>query len=258
MKKDLQDRAITNEREYFDDRIAKGKIDLATVINWIEPYMEADSNQPFSAFSKSVLDVLSPSSSTAFPATFLFDVPRLTNFRKDFRDLVSVQLCLLLYRELAMSMHPSSLAPADPSFNALRLEIWSILSDIPETTKYTVASSSLAVQIALRATQHRTSSAVVPPAHLVTLAQRWIELNISNTESKIFSLAEQRVHEYFVKHLVEAQRNCIPQAPLRACECEGSIIWAVGTETAMWLLAERIHRVASFHWMVFGPVYVKG
>ena len=52
MKKDLQDRAISNEREYFEDRITRGKIDLTTVINWIEPFVEQNPSQPFSAFSK--------------------------------------------------------------------------------------------------------------------------------------------------------------------------------------------------------------
>jgi hypothetical protein len=208
--------------------------------------------------NKAFINLLSPSSSATFPSTFLFDVPRLNNFRKDFRDLVSVQLCLLLYRELSMSLHPSNTPPPDASFNALRLEIWSILSDLPETTKYIAASSSLAVQIALRATQHSTPTSVVPAAHLVTLAQRWIELNIATAESKVFAVAERRVQDYFVGHLVHAQGTCIPQAPLRGCECEGSVIWAVGTETAMWLLAERMHRVAAFHWLVFGQVYVRG
>jgi T-complex protein 11 len=267
LKKDLQDRAVSNELEYFEDRIAKGKIDLTAVINWMEPYIEENSAQPFTAFSKGTphnqlltsafVDFLSPSSSMQFPATFLFDVPRVNNFRKDFRDLVSVQLCLLLYRELSISLHPLTTAPPEESFNALRLEIWSILSDLPEATKYTLASSSLAVQIALRALQHSTPAATLPPAHLVTLAQRWIELNVT-PDSKIFGVAERRVQEYFVEHLVWANGTCIPQTPLRACECEGGIVWAVGTESAMWLLAERVHRVAAFHWMVFGQVYVKG
>jgi hypothetical protein len=52
LKKDLQDRAVSNEREYFEDRIAKGKIDLTAVINWMEPYIEENSTQPFTAFSK--------------------------------------------------------------------------------------------------------------------------------------------------------------------------------------------------------------
>ena len=52
MKKDLQDRAVSNEREYFDERIAKGKIDLTPVINWIRPPFQADhSSDHFGGFS---------------------------------------------------------------------------------------------------------------------------------------------------------------------------------------------------------------
>jgi hypothetical protein len=203
------------------------------------------------------VNLLSPSSSYQFPATFLFDVARLNNFRKDFRDLISVQLCLLLYRELAMSFHPNSTPPPDPSFNALRLEIWSLLCDLQESTKYAVASPSLAVQIALRATQHSRPTAVVPAAHLVNVAQSWIDINIVQTIGKLFILAEKRVQQYFIEHLVSAQGTCVPQTPLRGCECEGKIVWAVGTETAMWLLGERMHRVAAFHWAVFGDLYIK-
>ena len=204
------------------------------------------------------MNLLSPSSSIQFPSTFLFDVPRLTNFRKDFRDLISVQLCLLLYRELAMSLSSTTTPPSESSFNALRLEIWSILCDLPEPTKYTVASPSLAVQIALRALQHSQPAAVVPQTHLVSVAQRWIDLNVAETTGKMFTLAEKRVQEFFVEHLVSAQTSCIAQTPLRSCECEGRIIWATGTESAMWLLGERMHRVAAFHWTVFGDIYVKG
>lgn len=202
------------------------------------------------------MNLLSPLSSTQFPATFLFDIPRLNNFRKDFRDLISVQLCLLLYRELSISLHPQNIPPPDAAFNALRLEIWSLLSDLPEVTKYALASPSLAVQIALRATQHATPSAVVPPSHLVNIAQGWLDLNVAMTDGKLFMIAEKRVQEWMVQHLTTSQTVCIPQTMLRACECEGSVVWAVGTETAMWLLAERMHRVAAFHWLVFGDVYV--
>ena len=193
-----------------------------------------------------------------FPSTFLFDVPRLNNFRKDFRDLISVQLCLLLFRELSVSLHPISSPPPESSFNSLRLEIWSILCDLPETTKYTLASPSLAVQIALRATQHANPFATVPASHLVVVAQKWIDLNVGQTDRKMFALAQKRVQDYFVEHLVSAQGNCVAQTPLRGCECEGRIVWAIGTETAMWLLGERMHRVAAFHWTVFGDYYVKG
>ena len=157
-----------------------------------------------------------------------------------------------------MSLSPTSTPPSDSSFNALRLEIWSLLCDLPEATKYTVASPSLAVQIALRALQHSQPTAVVPPTHLVTVARRWIDLNVAETTGKMFTLAEKRAQEFFVEHLVSAQSSCIAQTPLRSCECEGRIVWAIGTESAMWLLGERIHRVAAFHWTVFGDIYTKG
>lgn len=157
-----------------------------------------------------------------------------------------------------MSLHPTSAPPSESSFNALRLEIWSLLCDLPEITKYTLASPSLAVQIALRATQHSQPAADVPPAHLVTVARRWLDLNVAETGGKMFTLAEKRVQEYFMEHLVSAQTCCIAQTSLRNCECEGRIVWALGTESAMWLLGERMHRVAAFHWTVFGDVYIKG
>jgi T-complex protein 11 len=204
------------------------------------------------------VSLLSPASSIQIPTTFLFDIPRLNNFRKDFRDLISVQLCLLLYRELAVSLHPASAPPSFASFNSLRLEIWALLSDLPETDKYRQESHSLAVQIALRAAQHDQPSATVPPAHVVALARNWIDVNIAETTSKIFTLAEKRVIDFFVEHIVAAQGPCLPQTPLRNCECEGRIVWAMGTETAMWLLGERMHRVASFHWTVFGDIYIAG
>lgn len=259
MKKDLQDRAVTNEREYFEERIAKGKINLTPVINWIGPSIQADpSSDHFRAFATAFVELLSPSSSSQLPTTFLFDIPRLTNFRKDFRDLISVQLCLLLFRELAMSLHPMSQPPPAAAFNSLRLEIWAILCDLSESTKYALASPSLAVQIALRATQNANPSALVPAASLVTVAQNWIDMNVVEANGKLFALSEKRCEEYFMDHLLKAQESCVPQTPLRGCECEGRIVWAIGTETAMWLLGERMHRVAAFHWTVFGDMYLKG
>jgi hypothetical protein len=53
MKKDLQDRAVSNERDYFDERIMKGKIDLTQVIDWLKPSFQASlPSQSFTAFSK--------------------------------------------------------------------------------------------------------------------------------------------------------------------------------------------------------------
>ena len=69
---------------------------------------------------------------------------------------------------------------------------------------------------------------------------------------------EKRVQEYLTDHLVSAQTCCIAQTQLRDCESEGSVTWAIGTESAMWLLGERIHRVDTFHWTIFGDVYIKG
>lgn len=58
MKKDLQDRAIANEREYFEDRVSKNKIDLSNVIQWIKPSFEADTSlNHFTAFSKGTFPV---------------------------------------------------------------------------------------------------------------------------------------------------------------------------------------------------------
>ena len=56
MKKDLQDRAVTNEREYFEDRILKRKLDPKPVIDWIAPSFRADPClNPFSSFSQGIL-----------------------------------------------------------------------------------------------------------------------------------------------------------------------------------------------------------
>lgn len=56
MKKDLQDRAVLNERAYFEDRMAKGKIDLSPVIDWIKPSFQIDpSLNHFTRFSKGIL-----------------------------------------------------------------------------------------------------------------------------------------------------------------------------------------------------------
>ena len=53
MKKDLQDRAVSNEREYFEDRILKRKLDLKPVIDWIKPSFQADPTlNPFTSFSQ--------------------------------------------------------------------------------------------------------------------------------------------------------------------------------------------------------------
>jgi T-complex protein 11 len=266
MKGELQERAVANEREYFQDRIAKRKLDLNEVIDWIKPSFESDSTNRFASFSNGTfsfnstliiafVNLLIPSAEISLPSTFLFDFARLNNFKKDFRDLISMQLCLLLYRELSVSLHSQNTPPTNSSFNALRLEIWSLLCEHNDLTKYTLTSESLAIQIALRASQHANPNTSLPPSHLVKLAQSWIDLNVSNPTSKIFTLAEVRVTKYLVDHIISSNGTS-PQTALRGCECEGKIVWATGTETAMWLLAERMHRVAAFHWAVFGDIYI--
>jgi hypothetical protein len=55
MKKELQERAVSNEREYFEDRILKRKLDLKLVIDWITPSFQADpSLNPFTSFSQGI------------------------------------------------------------------------------------------------------------------------------------------------------------------------------------------------------------
>jgi len=59
MKKDLQERAVSNEREYFEDRVSKHKIDLSPVIQWIKPVLQDDaSHNHFKAFSNGISRLL--------------------------------------------------------------------------------------------------------------------------------------------------------------------------------------------------------
>lgn len=269
MTKDLQDRAVSNEQEYFSNLIRKGRFDLKPAIDWIKLSFQSNSSlHPFTSFLQGIpsgntilmiafVNLISPSSFIQFPETFRFDILRLTGSRKDFKDLISIQLCLLLYRELTISLSTASAPPSDSSFTTLRLKIWSLLCDLPDDTKFSDTSLCLANEIALHAVQHRQPTAVVPPSHLVNLSQRWIEINVADTASKLFSLGEKRVQDFIVEHLVSAETCCLAQTPLRDCPCEGKIVWAIGTEAAMWLLGERIHRVARFHWAVFGDIYCK-
>ncbi|KAM9916505.1 hypothetical protein OXX59_009925, partial [Metschnikowia pulcherrima] len=114
----LIETAVEFERDYFNQLVSHGKIDISDSLKWFCSNQRKES-QSFagndstvddykSVLASSIIDLLScRNMATEFPSTLAFDHTRLVLLRADVRQLVCVQLCIVLFKQLITSYEPA-------------------------------------------------------------------------------------------------------------------------------------------------------
>ncbi|KAE8453070.1 hypothetical protein EG329_012257 [Mollisiaceae sp. DMI_Dod_QoI] len=98
------------EQKFFMKKIAMGRVDIAGAHAWFKRASPLpDIANPETAthpqgntwdFIKALVNLTLPSKSELFPHTFLFDEERLIKLRSDMLDLINLEICMQLYRNL--------------------------------------------------------------------------------------------------------------------------------------------------------------
>jgi hypothetical protein len=99
------------EQKFFMKKIAMGKVDIAGAHAWFKRASSLPDASLLDAsldtkgntwdFMKALVNLTLPSkSSEVVPHTFLFDEERLIKLRSDMQDLINIEICMYLYRNL--------------------------------------------------------------------------------------------------------------------------------------------------------------
>lgn len=168
----LIETAVEFEKDYFSQLISHRKLDINDLLKWYyrSYHKKYDSMKTIFQVSSpsstsqnvflrnflisSILDLLSCRKMVnEFPSTLAFDHTRLILLRADIRQLVCIQLCVVLYKQLIfnnaskLTIAEKTKALLSETINKIQEEILSIVTDDNGTIKWTRNVNAIALQL---------------------------------------------------------------------------------------------------------------
>lgn len=249
--------AIEFEKDYFKQMVSRCKLDLTDSIAWFR----AATNSVATSHSciDAILSLLSCSNMVSeFPSSLAFDHTRLILLRANVRQIVCLELCLTLYRQLVLANAALSkdhkkalLLPAH--VDSIKREIVAIITDDNGNVKWTRNIGSISLQLARRSSQDK-----IPKEATVEFAFNWL-IKQTQPSSQVYSLMEKKIFRQIKSKIVASS----------ACSATASPAAAAGTppaldrdhdhpeedEDGIDSISSRVALLSKFHWSVFGGYY---
>ncbi|RLV89219.1 Protein SOK1 [Spathaspora sp. JA1] len=262
----LIETAIDFERDYFQTLINHGKITINDSLNWFykkyikkittttttttaTPIINDTTLRPI--ITSSIIDLLScRQMATEFPSTLTFDHTRLVLLRADVRQLVCVQLCVILYKQLIINAKVANaselLSPANIS--KVQQDILAIVTDDNGNIKWTKNITSISLQL-VKYLYPQQISQVNLPKDLIDFSYNWLTKHIQ-PNSQVYGLMEIKIFNQLLSEIV----NIIDGVDDRELELSKANTSPTNT-SEMKNIATRIATLVKFHWNVFGNYY---
>ncbi|ABN67893.2 high copy suppressor of a cyclic AMP-dependent protein kinase mutant [Scheffersomyces stipitis CBS 6054] len=264
----LIETAVDFERDYFQTLISHQKININDSLNWFykkfikkassmedcsEPTEDRhinDSNLKPVIIS-SIIDLLScRQMATEFPSTLAFDHTRLVLLRADVRQLVCVQLCIVLYKQLVINAKKPTSLLAAANISKVQQEILAIVTDDNGNIKWTKNISSISLQLVKNLSAGSNSNANLSlPQDLVEFSYNWLSKHIQ-PNSEVYGLMEAKIFKELLNEImtiINTEDTTI--APVSPATPDAS-------NTELKNIAMRISTLVKFHWNVFGNYYI--
>lgn len=284
----LIETAVEFERDYFLQMVSRCKLDISDSINWFQnqhgELLKKDSSITASqATVSAVLSLLSCSQMVSeFPSSLAFDHSRLIALRANVRQLVCLQICLVLYRQLVAQNNTdvevkSELLSKNSLNKNLKREIMAIVTDDDGNVKWTRNIGAIALQLVRRS---NPDDSQIPKDSQVDFAFNWL-IKQTQPSSQVYSLMETKMFNVIRDKIEESDDfskassssssstlNCTPVRDLT------SLIPVAGSENAINSrntesrskdntededdisgVSSRIALLCKFHWNVFGTYY---
>ncbi|KAM9932757.1 hypothetical protein OXX80_007620 [Metschnikowia pulcherrima] len=203
---------------------------------------------------------------TEFPSTLAFDHTRLVLLRADVRQLVCVQLCIVLFKQLITSYEPAleyraaSLQAAN--ITKVQEEILAIVTDEHGNIKWTRNIRAIAIQLvksvvngpALSATQ-----ATKLPQPLIDFSYNWLIKQIQ-PNSDVYGLMEGKIFKEIIDEVGQTISLKSPDAKISSDLKFGNNKQGFKqkkSDSEMTGISHRISTLMKFHWNVFGDLYLE-
>lgn len=274
----LIETAVDFERDYFNQLITHGKIDITDSLKWFYTnYQKKEATGAIKDFTvddyksvliTSIIDLLScRNMATEFPSTLAFDHTRLVLLRADVRQLVCVQLCVVLFKqlissyELAAGYRAASLQAANVT--RVQEEILAIVTDEHGNVKWTRNIRAIAIQLVKNVVNDPASSLVQStklPQPLIDFSYNWLIKQIQPS-SDVYGLMEGKVFKDLIHEVGQSVTSDTTSiSSLNADFKLGNKKQSFKnkkSDSEMTGISNRISTLMKFHWNVFGDYYLE-
>lgn len=266
------------EKDYFDQLINHGKIDITDSLKWyyrnyhkksdiaklLNKENMLDAEQSKAIIVSAIIDLLScRNMATEFPLTLAFDHTRLVLLRADVRQLVCVQLCVVLYKQLLHNYLPAAAYRATSykpeNLTKVQEEILAIVTDDNGNVKWTRNVQAIALQLVKNVVTNPLTGKQVTnnlPQSMVDFSYNWLIKQIQ-PNSDVYGLMEDKI---FKELLTEIVVNLNFDGAITASSLSNDLkLSSAGkskkSDLEMVSIASRISTLVKFHWSVFGEYY---
>lgn len=266
------------EKDYFDQLINHCKIDITDSLKWyyrnyhkksdigkrLNKDNMLDSETSKAIIVSAVIDLLScRNMATEFPLTLAFDHTRLVLLRADVRQLVCVQLCVVLYKQLLHNYSPAAsyraVSSKPEAITKVQEEILSIVTDDNGNVKWTRNVQAIALQLVKNVVTDPTTGKQVTnnlPQSMIDFGYNWLIKQIQ-PNSDVYGLMEDKI---FKELLTEIVVNLNFDGAITASSLSNDLkLSNLGkskkSDLEMISIASRISTLVKFHWSVFGEYY---
>lgn len=304
----LIETAVDFERDYFQTLINHSKINIHDSLNWFYKNFvkKFDSIQQSSTAGgggggtnpakrlstlhqdainntnlkpiiiSSVIDLLScRQMASEFPSTLAFDHTRLVLLRADARQLVCIQLCVVLYKQLVINAKVSTNLLSPNNIAKVQQEILAIVTDDSGNIKWTKNISAISLQLVKNLYPNESKINVSDPSikSLVQFSHSWL-LKHMQPNSQVYGLMEIKVFKELLTEISVLVENddlisdtsnittTTTTSTAAGAAATASIANTTTTTTTTTTnnelknIATRIATLVKFHWNVFGGYYI--
>ncbi|KAK6462788.1 putative Sok1 protein [Scheffersomyces coipomensis] len=309
----LIETAVDFERDYFQTLINHHKININDSLNWFykKVYKKFESTKESSnsmikfpeviddallkpIIISSIIDLLScRQMATEFPSTLAFDHTRLVLLRADVRQLVCVQLCMVLYKQLIImstKSNPMLTKTLLSNSNILKVqqEILAIVTDDNGNIKWTKNVNAISLQL-VRNLQDPNSNVEIDfknlSSNLIEFSYNWLIKHIQ-PKSEVYGLMEIKVFKSLLSEIIiiinntsttttsnKDENDLLLQQSMNNMQStfatnvnSTTVTTTTATTTTtpanatstteLKNIALRISTLVKFHWSVFGNYYI--
>jgi hypothetical protein len=239
----LVETAIDFEKDYFSSLLLSKKININDSLNWFyQNYQKKSWDSPKICLFSSIIDLLScRKMSSEFPSTLIFDHTRLILLRADVRQLVCIQLCLILFKQLIINFKKDVKLNNPQNLSKIQAEILSIVTDQNGNIKWTKNINLIVLQLIKNLHNQDTLSTELPQ-NMIEFSYNWLIKHIQ-PNSKVYELMELKI---FKDLLLEVCRNLLENTMTKREK---------GHNFDLKSIANRIEILGKFHYQVFGNYY---
>ena len=244
--------AVQFEQGYFQERIESGRLDMTEPRSWFQGALKraGQGADAYATFTRSITEMLAPSKSAGFPATFTFDIERLEGIRDDIREATCLKLAMLFFRQLTLNPNSKRTRDMDAvTVETLRAQLLAILGEEEGPQRWIAGSRSVALHLAQAGHEFNGNTGLVD-SNMVKVAEGWFERHLQ-FDSTLYKMVEQEIVKEVTALVLQVMKSwsSVSNAPImQAADLTGSSVELTS-------ISQRIAHIAFLHWRIFGKLY---